>query len=177
MTDSTTSKGWLHKTNFSEINEYPDQATVRLQVAQMHAMHYITLGIKEYSQWFPGKANVIANSLSCDNDRTDSELTQLFCTHCPSQIPEHFVIQALLSKIISWLTALLLRLPVRQQLQEKETRTKLGCGSNGPFTAAGLALTTLSLTTLLATRKSNSSSVCHGYMGSSLLKTVSCQTG
>ncbi len=156
MTDSTTSKGWLCKTNFSEINEDLDQTTVRLEVAQMHAMYGITLGIREYSQLFPGEANVIANSLSCVNDRTDSELTQLFCTHCSSQIPGHFIIQPLLSKITSWLTALLLRLPVRQQLQEKHTRTNLGCGSNGPPTLAGLASRTLSLTTLLATCESNS---------------------
>ncbi len=108
MTDSTTSKGWLCKTNFSEINEDPDQATVRLEVTWMHSTHYITLGIREYSQWFPGEANVIANSLSHDNDRTDSELTQLFCIHCPSQIPEYFVIEPLPSKITSWLTALLI---------------------------------------------------------------------
>jgi hypothetical protein len=50
MTNSTTSKGWLRKMNFSEINKDPDQARVRLEVAQMHAMHYITLGIREYSQ-------------------------------------------------------------------------------------------------------------------------------
>jgi hypothetical protein len=52
MTNSTTSKGWLRKTNFSELKEDPIQVTVRLEVARIHAMHYITLGIREYSQWF-----------------------------------------------------------------------------------------------------------------------------
>jgi hypothetical protein len=50
MTNSTTSEGWLHKTNFSELKENPIQATVRLEVARMHATHHITLGIREYSQ-------------------------------------------------------------------------------------------------------------------------------
>jgi hypothetical protein len=50
MTDSTTSEGWLRKTNFSKLNNDPIQATVRLEVARMHATHYITLGIRDYSQ-------------------------------------------------------------------------------------------------------------------------------
>ncbi len=50
MTNSTTSEGWLHKTNFSKLKEDPIQATVRLEVARMHAMHYITHSIREYSQ-------------------------------------------------------------------------------------------------------------------------------
>ncbi len=86
MTNSTTFKGWLCNTNFSKLKEDPIQATVRLEVARMHATHYITLGIREYSKWFPGEANAVADSLSLDNDRTDSELTNLFCMHCPSQI-------------------------------------------------------------------------------------------
>ncbi len=87
MTNSTTSKEWLRKTNFSELGEDPIQATVRLEVARMHTTHYITLGIREYSQWFLSEANVVADSLSRNNDRMDSELTNLFCTHCPSQTP------------------------------------------------------------------------------------------
>jgi hypothetical protein len=101
MTNSTTFKGWLRKTNFSELKEDPIQATVRLEVARMHALHYITLGIREYSQWFPGKANIVTNSLSCDDDRTDTKLTNFFRMHFPSQIPEHFVIQPLPNKITS----------------------------------------------------------------------------
>jgi hypothetical protein len=110
MTNSTTLEGWLRNTNFSELKEDKEQATVRLEVARLHATHYITLGIREYSQWFKGEENVVANSLSRDDDRTDEELTNLFCTHCPSQIPDHIIIQPLPNKIVSWLTALLLRL-------------------------------------------------------------------
>jgi hypothetical protein len=156
MTNSTTSEGWLRKTNFSKLKEDLIQATVRLEVARMHATHYIIHSIREYSQWFPGEAKVIADSLSCDNDRMDSKLTNLFCMHCPSQIPEHFLIQPLPNKITSWLTALLLRLPVKLQLQEKHTRTKLGCGHDGQPTAAGLDSQTHSSTTSHAMHKSNS---------------------
>ncbi len=83
MTDSTTLEGWLGKTNFSKLKEDPEQATVRLEVARMHATHYFTLGIREYSQWFKGKDNVVADSLSCDNDQMGEELTKLFSYSLP----------------------------------------------------------------------------------------------
>jgi hypothetical protein len=156
ITDSTTSKGWLHKTNFSKLKEDLIQASVRLEVARMHATHCITHSIREYSQWFLGEVNVVADSLSHDDDRTDSELTNLFCMHCPSQIPENFVIHPLPNEITSWLTALLLRLPVKLQLQEKHTRTNLGRGHDGQPTVAGLDSRTHSLTTSHVTHESNS---------------------
>jgi hypothetical protein len=113
------------------------------------------LGIKEYSQWFPGKDNIVANSLSRDDDRTDNKLTTFFCIHCPSQIPAHFEIQPLPNKITLWLTALLLRLPTKEQLREEHTRTKLGRGKDGPHTAAGLDSPTHSSTTSLGMQESN----------------------
>jgi hypothetical protein len=61
--------------------------------------HYITLGIREYSQGFPSKDNVVADSLSCNNDRSDDKITTLFCTHYSSQIPNHFKLQLLPNKI------------------------------------------------------------------------------
>jgi hypothetical protein len=118
MTDSTTLEGWLRKTNFSELGDDPIQASVRLEAARMHALNYMTTGIREYSQWFRGKDNVVADSLSRNDDRSDEELTQIFCTHCPSQIPPHFEIQPLPSKITLWLTALLLKLPVKAQFNK-----------------------------------------------------------
>jgi hypothetical protein len=59
MTNSTTSKGWLRKTNFSKLKEDPIQAAVRLEVARMHAMHYITQSIREYSSGFRVKPTLL----------------------------------------------------------------------------------------------------------------------
>jgi hypothetical protein len=73
---------------FQRAQREPIQATVRSEVARMHATHYITLGIREYSQRFPGEANVVDNSLSWNNDRTDSKLTNLFCMHCLTDFRE-----------------------------------------------------------------------------------------
>jgi hypothetical protein len=121
MTNSTTLEGWLKKTNFSKLGDDPIQALVRLKAARMHPMNYMTTGIREYIQWFRGEDNVVTNSLSRDGDWLDEELTQLFCTHCPSQIPPYFKIQPLPSKITSWLTVLLLKLPVKAHAVQKKT--------------------------------------------------------
>jgi hypothetical protein len=117
MTDSTTLEGWLRKTNFSKLGDDPIQAAVHLEAARLHAMKYMATGIREYSQWFRGEDNVVANSLSHDDNQSDKELTQLFHTQCSSQTPPHFEIQPLPNKITLWLTALLLRLPVKEQFK------------------------------------------------------------
>ena len=46
MTDSTTSEGWQMKTNFSEANEDPIQATIRIEVARKYAMLLLEMGSK-----------------------------------------------------------------------------------------------------------------------------------
>jgi hypothetical protein len=128
MTDSTTSEGWLKKSNFIEEGESPIQATIRLEVARHHASQYLTKGIREYSQWFPGVENQVADALSRDDDRSDEELTKILRSHCPSQVPQHFEIVPLPSEIISWLTSLLRRLPQKPELAEAHTKTTLGRG-------------------------------------------------
>jgi hypothetical protein len=70
MTDSTTSEGWLKKTNFIEDGESPIQATIRLEVARLHESHYLSHEIREYSQWLRGADNQVADALSRDDDRT-----------------------------------------------------------------------------------------------------------
>ena len=71
MTDSTTSEGWLRKSNFIKDGKDPIQATIRIEVARLHATHYLSNKIREYSQWFLGAYNNIADALSWDNNRTD----------------------------------------------------------------------------------------------------------
>jgi hypothetical protein len=86
MTDSTTSEGWLRKSNFIEDGEDPIQATIRIEVARLHATHYLSNEIREYSQRFCGADNSIADALSRDNDSKDDELTQILRSHCFTSI-------------------------------------------------------------------------------------------
>ena len=135
MTNSTTSEGWLRKSNFINDDENPIQATIQLNVARLHATHYLSTGIREYSQWFRGADNNVADALSWDNDRTDNKLTQLPRSHCPSQLPQHFKIVPLPNKIATWLTLLLLQLPVKHQLVETHLTMRLGRGTATQGTA------------------------------------------
>jgi hypothetical protein len=120
------SAGWLKQTNFSAADEDPIKATICLEIAQKHASLFIYHNIKEYSQWFPGKENIIADALSWDFDLSNLELTKTLCLHCPSQLPHHLQVVQLPREIESWLTSLLLQLPVKEQLQEQQSKTKLG---------------------------------------------------
>jgi hypothetical protein len=74
----------------------------------------MSLGIKNYSQWFKGESNEVSDALSRNDDWDNEELINIFCAFCPSQIPSHFRIVPLPSKITSWLIALLQKLPMNQ---------------------------------------------------------------
>ena len=70
-TDSTTSEGWTRKTNFREDGEEPIQeATVRIKIARSHATRLLNNNIKDYSQWFAGKENDVADALSRETTET-----------------------------------------------------------------------------------------------------------
>ncbi len=143
MTDSTRSVGWLRKTNFPEFigeNADPIQSRVRIDIARHHTTLFLKAGIKEYSQWFPGCEKNVADALLHDSDCSDDKLTKILRKSCPSQLPQRFQIVPLLNKISSWLTSLLQRLPVKEQLREAHTRTMLGHGTDSPSTSEPLAL-------------------------------------
>jgi hypothetical protein len=150
MTNSTTSAGWLCKTNFRELtgnDPNPVQARVRIKTARHHAILLLKAGIKEYSQWFPGRENNVADALLHDFACSDTALTQILRDTCPSQLPQNFHIAPLPNEISSWLTSLLQKLPVREQLWEAHTRTKLGRGDASPDTSSPSELATTSSST------------------------------
>ena len=131
MTDSSTSEGWSKKSNFTELIEDPVQAEVRIEVCRKDAKRNLEFQLKDYSQWFPGDENEVADALSRDDDRTDQELTFLLHKFCPSQMPKHFKIVPLPAEISSFLISVLQKLPVKKQLQERHTVTKIGRGPDG----------------------------------------------
>eukprot|EP00956_Cyclotella_meneghiniana_P017221 scaffold27841_cov34-Cyclotella_meneghiniana.AAC.7 len=74
MTDSLTSEGWAHKTNFSMLPEEVDcqvdpvEAKARIKVARKFAYLCMGANICHFSQWFPGKENDVSDALSRDDD-------------------------------------------------------------------------------------------------------------
>ena len=135
MTDSTTSEGWLRKTNFREDDDLV-QASVRIQVAREHATRYMNHEIRDYSQWFPGIENDMADALSREKDLSDAELTKLLHLTVPSQVPENFEIVPLPKEISSWLISTLRKMPVQELYREEHKKTTLGLGSVGGSTAS-----------------------------------------
>jgi hypothetical protein len=67
MMDSSMAEGWMCKTNFRESNEDQIQTDVRIEAAQKFSMDFTEHGIKSYSQWFPGKENIVVDTLSHNN--------------------------------------------------------------------------------------------------------------
>ena len=137
MTDSTTSAGWIQKTNFKEDILDPIEAKTRIKIARHHASLFVEKDIKEYSQWFEGKKNPVADALSREFERPDIELTNILRSLFPSQLPQHFEIVPLPTEIV--LTSLLQKLPGKEQLQELHTRAKQdpGVDSNSMSTWRG----------------------------------------
>jgi hypothetical protein len=117
MTDSTTLAGWIRKTNFKEDILDPIEATTRIEIARHHASLFIEKDIKEYSQWFEGKRNPVADALSREFERSVIELTNFLRSLFPSQLPQHFKIVLLPTEISSWLTSSLQlqKLPVNRE--------------------------------------------------------------
>ena len=120
----------MNKSNFVEKGEDAFQATIRLEVSIGDAKIMMKNKIKNYAQWFPGRMNNVSGTISREDNRSDEELINIFLTFTPSQIPDHFKIVPLPREISSLLTSLLQRLPLKEQLRERHTRTNLGCGKD-----------------------------------------------
>ena len=106
------------------MGEEPIQAEVRNKVCRDDAKRKFEFKVKDYSQWFPGKQNEVADALTRDDSRTDKELTNLLKIFCPSQIPKHFKIVPLPAETTSYLTSVLQKLPVKTKLWGKHARTR-----------------------------------------------------
>ena len=106
MTDSSTSEVWSKKSNFSQLGEGQIQAEVRIEVCRDDAKRKLGFEAKDYSQWFPGDQNEVADALERDNDRTDEELK-----NPKNLLPfidfETFRIVSLPAEIVSYLTSVL----------------------------------------------------------------------
>ena len=163
MTDSSTSEGWSKKTNFNidpidaDCDFDPIEAEVRMEVCRHFATLCLDNKIRHYSQWFPGKENDVSDALSRDDDRSDNELTNLLYQFVPEQMPEHFEIVPLPKEIVSWLTSSLQKLPVKEQLREKRSRTKIGRGVDGAVMQVPSASPTISTLTPSAEDKESGS--------------------
>jgi hypothetical protein len=132
QTDSTTSAGWLKKSNFKEsADESKAMTKAKLKMSREHALRLMQYKIKDYSQWFPGVENEVADSLSRDHHINDNELTSIFFSKTPSQVTQEFKISPLPQEISSFLLSMLQSLPEGTQQQERHKTSNLCPGQGG----------------------------------------------
>ena len=104
-TDSTTAEGWLRKSNFVSHGEKDADAAVKLATAWKLADMLIETNTMLHSQWFQGKRNPEADSLSRDTDLSDADLTKLLLSSPECQLPSNFRIAPLPNEIASWIVS------------------------------------------------------------------------
>ena len=97
-------------------------------------------GSSVYSQWFQGKLNEIADSLSRDHHLSDSELLNLLHSCVPEQIPNNFRICPLPPDVVSKITTWLLNLPPATQSPTEPLRSKLATGDTGSPSSRAIEL-------------------------------------
>ena len=133
MTDSTTTNGWLRKSNFDDINqqENAEQNKCKLELARNHANRLLDNDINDYSKWFPGKANDVSNSRSRDFQLNNNDITHLLFSSVPSQLPPSFTIASLPQEIELFLCAWLLKMPTGPPSNETRARSGLRSGQDG----------------------------------------------
>ena len=84
-----------------------------------------------YTQWFPGKANAVADSLSRDFDIDDTKLTSHLTSLFPTQLPTGFRISPLPAEITSFVSSTLCELKKRTQSPEAHKTSNLHPGASG----------------------------------------------
>jgi hypothetical protein len=131
MGDSTTAMGWMHKSKYREDGETAERHAVRLKIARKLAELVIDNDLTLYSQWFPGKDNVIADCLSRDTHLSDTDRIALLSSFFQPQDMPCFRRVTVPKEISEWVCSILQLLPKRTQTLERHTTSGLQIGISG----------------------------------------------
>jgi hypothetical protein len=78
MTDSTMTKGWMKKLNFSKAGNNPIQALTCIEAARKYVQVFFVADVKGFSQWFGGKRSKL-RTLSLESGKGLTKILPLFC--------------------------------------------------------------------------------------------------
>jgi hypothetical protein len=127
FTDSSSALGWLYHSTFNPVNQPQHD-----KVARYFATTLFEADATLHPVHIPGKANIIADSLSRDFHVTDDALTSFLlspsCTSLqhPSQIPESLAIKSVPKELTSWIASTLESLsPSKESLPTPSSSTLL----------------------------------------------------
>jgi hypothetical protein len=87
------------KLNFSKADNDPTQAFTHNDMGRKYVPVFVDVDVKGFSQWFAGKRNNVADALSREWQRTNKNLTTILRSLFPNQMPGHFKILPIPSKI------------------------------------------------------------------------------
>ncbi len=122
----------LRKSNFKETDEEPIELTkAKTKISRDHASRMLEKKSRDYSQWFPGDENDLADSLSRDFHIPPNLLTFLFHQKIPEQTPLNLKISPLPQEISSYVLSMLQKLPEKTQQLERHKTSKIGLGIGG----------------------------------------------
>jgi hypothetical protein len=108
--DSSSATGWIAKSSFG------DECPLHLAIARTMAEYLNDHEVAHYSQWFPGKENSVADSLSRDFHLNDVEIVTHLREQFANQLPQSFRLVRLTAAMTSSVGGLLRLLPRTLQL-------------------------------------------------------------
>ena len=122
-------------------NESLKMTQAKLQISRNHALCLLSNNIKDYSQWYPGVENEVADSLSRDFHLSNDKLTQLHFSSASSQTPATFNTSPLPQEMSSFLLSMLQMLPEAMQQSERHKISSLCLGNTRTSSSTPLNLT------------------------------------
>lgn len=131
LTDSTTSCGWMKRSNFIEKGETKLLTAGKREVSRGHASRYLKYNLKDYTQWLPGEDNGVSDSLSRDTHLDPKTHAALLKQFFPQETPPDLEIKPLPKEIESWICAWLQKLPEGTPSQEIRQRSSIVRGQDG----------------------------------------------
>ena len=140
MGDNTASMGWMRRANFREEKEGDLDWYAKQKVARKLASIVLASNTVLYRQWFRGKENDVADSLSRDNFYLSHSSHEKFLTQTiPHQIPAQFRVRPIAKEISSFITSTLQLLPVRTQRLKQPKPSDIAHGNVGLLSSFKLA--------------------------------------
>ena len=123
--DSTTADAWMWKSNFN-----PDD-TIHTECGRHLGSILIDNDTCLDSSWMAGENNPVADSLSRDNHLTNSQLTYLFASLYPDQMPTSFRFLELTPSMISFMTSLVHGKTAKTEFKKRPKKSALSTGRIG----------------------------------------------
>jgi hypothetical protein len=135
--DSSSASDWISRSSFG------DECPLHLATARRMAKYMSDHSLQHYLQWFPGKENSVADSLSRDFWLGDKDIVEFLRQNVAHQLPQGFQLVWLSEEIVTDIGSLLRLLPTTQHLPPRPApiTTAAGGGTSVSSTKSGVTTT------------------------------------